>query len=52
MLVKTDDAVAGEMFVPGVTIKMSKTPAGSAPSRRPASTPTRSCRGSWATTVR
>src|SRR2546430_9303888 len=26
MLVKMDDAVAGEMFVPGVTIKMSKTP--------------------------
>ena len=26
MLVKTEDAVAGEMYVPGVTIKMSKTP--------------------------
>ncbi len=26
MLVKMDDAVAGEMFVPGVTVKMSKTP--------------------------
>jgi crotonobetainyl-CoA:carnitine CoA-transferase CaiB-like acyl-CoA transferase len=24
--VKTEDAVAGEMYVPGVTIKMSKTP--------------------------
>ena len=26
MLVKMDDAVAGEMSVPGVTIKLSKTP--------------------------
>jgi crotonobetainyl-CoA:carnitine CoA-transferase CaiB-like acyl-CoA transferase len=26
MLVKTDDPVAGEMYLPGVTIKMSKTP--------------------------
>ena len=26
MLVKTEDPVAGEMYVPGVTIKMSKTP--------------------------
>ena len=26
MLVKMEDAVAGEMFVPGVTVKMSKTP--------------------------
>ena len=26
MLVKMDDPVAGEMYVPGVTIKMSKTP--------------------------
>ena len=26
MLVKMDDAVAGEMYVPGATIKMSKTP--------------------------
>jgi formyl-CoA transferase len=26
MLVKMDDAVAAEMYVPGVTIKMSKTP--------------------------
>jgi crotonobetainyl-CoA:carnitine CoA-transferase CaiB-like acyl-CoA transferase len=26
MLVKMEDAVAGEMFVPGVTIKMSRTP--------------------------
>jgi formyl-CoA transferase len=27
MLVKMDDAVAGEMYVPGATIKFSKTPA-------------------------
>jgi formyl-CoA transferase len=26
MLVKMEDAVAGELYVPGVTIKMSKTP--------------------------
>ena len=26
MLVKMEDAVAGEIYVPGVTIKMSKTP--------------------------
>jgi crotonobetainyl-CoA:carnitine CoA-transferase CaiB-like acyl-CoA transferase len=26
MLVKMDDPVAGEMYVPGFTIKMSKTP--------------------------
>jgi crotonobetainyl-CoA:carnitine CoA-transferase CaiB-like acyl-CoA transferase len=26
MLVKMDDPVAGEMYVPGLTIKMSKTP--------------------------
>jgi formyl-CoA transferase len=26
MLVKMDDALAGEMYVPGVTIKLSKTP--------------------------
>jgi crotonobetainyl-CoA:carnitine CoA-transferase CaiB-like acyl-CoA transferase len=26
MLVKMDDPVAGEMYLPGVTIKMSKTP--------------------------
>jgi crotonobetainyl-CoA:carnitine CoA-transferase CaiB-like acyl-CoA transferase len=27
MLVKMDDPVAGEMYVPGATIKLSKTPA-------------------------
>ena len=27
MLVKMEDAVAGEMFLPGATIKLSKTPA-------------------------
>jgi crotonobetainyl-CoA:carnitine CoA-transferase CaiB-like acyl-CoA transferase len=27
MLVKMDDAVAGEMFLPGATVKLSKTPA-------------------------
>jgi crotonobetainyl-CoA:carnitine CoA-transferase CaiB-like acyl-CoA transferase len=27
MLVKMEDAVAGEMYVPGATIKFSKTPA-------------------------
>src|SRR6266851_5629158 len=27
MLVKTEDAVAGEMYVPGATVKLSKTPA-------------------------
>jgi crotonobetainyl-CoA:carnitine CoA-transferase CaiB-like acyl-CoA transferase len=26
MLVKMEDAVAGELYVPGVTVKMSKTP--------------------------
>jgi formyl-CoA transferase len=26
MLVKIEDAVAGELYVPGVTVKMSKTP--------------------------
>jgi CoA:oxalate CoA-transferase len=50
MLVKMDDAVAGEMYLPGATIKMSKTPAGSGRCPRPASTPTRSSRACWATT--
>jgi crotonobetainyl-CoA:carnitine CoA-transferase CaiB-like acyl-CoA transferase len=27
MLVKMEDAVAGEMFLPGATVKLSKTPA-------------------------
>ena len=27
MLVKKDDAIAGEMYLPGATIKLSKTPA-------------------------
>ena len=27
MLVKMDDAVAGEMYLPGATVKLSKTPA-------------------------
>jgi len=31
MLVKMEDAVAGEMYLPGATIKMSKTPGGVAP---------------------
>ena len=31
MLVKVDDAVAGEMYVPGVAMKLSKTPGRVAP---------------------
>jgi crotonobetainyl-CoA:carnitine CoA-transferase CaiB-like acyl-CoA transferase len=31
MLVKMEDAVAGEMYLPGATIKLSKTPARGGP---------------------
>jgi crotonobetainyl-CoA:carnitine CoA-transferase CaiB-like acyl-CoA transferase len=31
MLVKMEDAVAGELYVPGVTVKMSKTPGHAGP---------------------
>ena len=35
MLVKAEDAVAGEMYLPGATIKLSKTPARVGPVPRP-----------------
>ena len=35
MLVKTDDAVAGEMYLPGATVKLSKTPARGGPVATP-----------------
>ena len=50
MLVKMEDPVAGEMYLPGATIKMSKTQAASARCRPPASTPTRCSPKSSATT--
>ena len=50
MLVKMDDAVAGEMFVPGATIKMSRTPGRVGPVPTPGSTPTSCWRGCSATT--
>jgi crotonobetainyl-CoA:carnitine CoA-transferase CaiB-like acyl-CoA transferase len=43
MLVKMEDPVAGEMYLPGAAIKISKTPAASARCRPPASTPTSYC---------
>ena len=45
-----DDPVAGEMYLPGVAVEMSKTRAGSVRCRHPASTPTRSSRACSATT--
>ena len=54
MMVKMPDALAGEMYLPGATIKMSKTPGRVAPGADVlrASTPTRCCRGCSATTPR
>jgi crotonobetainyl-CoA:carnitine CoA-transferase CaiB-like acyl-CoA transferase len=52
MLVKMEDPVAGEMYLPGATMKMSKTPGRIGPVPTPASTPTRSFPGCWAITGR
>jgi hypothetical protein len=49
-VVKMENPVAGEMYLPGDTIKMSKTPAASARSRPRVSTPTKSFPGYCATT--
>jgi crotonobetainyl-CoA:carnitine CoA-transferase CaiB-like acyl-CoA transferase len=35
MLVKIDDPVAGELYVPGVTVKLSRTPGRAGPIRTP-----------------
>ena len=40
MSVKKNDAVAGEMYLPGATIKLSKTPARSGEASTPDKTPT------------
>jgi crotonobetainyl-CoA:carnitine CoA-transferase CaiB-like acyl-CoA transferase len=50
MLVKKDDAIAGEMYLPGATIKLSKIPACVGEVPTPASTPTR-CWAACSTTT-
>ena len=52
MLVKMEDPVAGEMYLPGATIKCPGPPAALAPYRPPVSTPTKCSPGSGATIVR
>ena len=44
MLVKMEDAVAGELYVPGVTVKMSKTPGRVGPVPTPGTAHRRSAR--------
>ena len=52
MLVKMEDPVAGEMYLPGATIKMSKTPGRVGPVPTPGQHTDEVLSGIWATTVR